>query len=119
MDQIYTENLDMADLATLVPENFAEHWQITLQFLEILSEHWPKILAEHHVIDHADRRNRLILALADFWNTHPPIAPIIAAGSPGSLPSTARLLSVISGLPQGRIILPGLDTNCDEESWKL
>ncbi|MCB1721722.1 MAG: double-strand break repair protein AddB, partial [Alphaproteobacteria bacterium] len=51
MDHIYTENLDMADLASLVPEDFAEHWQITLKFLEILSEHWPKILAEKGVID--------------------------------------------------------------------
>ncbi len=119
MDQIYTENLDMTDLATLVPEDFAEHWQITLQFLEILSEHWPKILNEHGVIDQADRRNRLILALADFWENSPPANPVIAAGSTGSIPSTATLLSVISGLPQGRIILPGLNKDIDNDSWDI
>ena len=29
LDQIYTENLDIGDLANLVPEDFADHWQIT------------------------------------------------------------------------------------------
>ncbi|MCB9983564.1 MAG: double-strand break repair protein AddB [Rhodospirillales bacterium] len=117
MDHIYTENLDMADLAGLVPEDFAEHWQITLKFLEILSEHWPKILAEKHLIDAADRRNRLILALAKFWQTNPPATPVIGAGSTGSIPATARLLSVIAHLPKGQVILPGYDPHIDMDSW--
>ena len=118
MDQIYTENLDMADLSTLAPEEFAEHWQITLKFLEILSAHWPKILEDEGVIDEADRRNRLILTLAELWEKHPPAYPVIAAGSTGSIPSTARLLSVVADLPQGQVILPGLDADIDEESWE-
>ena len=117
MDHVYTENLDMADLANLVPEDFAEHWQITLKFLEILSEHWPKILAEKGVIDQADRRNRLILALAKHWQACPPKTPVIGAGSTGSIPATARLLSVIAELPEGEVILPGFDLDLDEDSW--
>ncbi|MEZ5813964.1 MAG: double-strand break repair protein AddB [Alphaproteobacteria bacterium] len=118
MDQIYTENLDMADLTRLAPEDFAAHWQITLEFLEILSLHWPKILDENGVIDQADRRNRLILSLAGLWGKMPPAHPVIAAGTTGSIPSTARLLSVIATLPEGRIILPGLDSRIDEQSWE-
>ena len=122
MDQIYTENLDMADLAALAPEEFAAHWQITLEFLEILSAHWPKILAaEGHgegVMDQADRRGRLILTMAGFWGKHPPDHPVIAAGSTGSIPSTAKLLSVVAALPQGQVILPGLDSAIDEDSWE-
>lgn len=117
IDQIYTENLDMADLVSLVPEEFAQHWQITLQFLEILSAHWPSILDEYGMMDLADRRNQLILKLAEHWQGNPPQNPVIGAGSTGSIPSTAQLLSVIAGLPQGRIILPGLDTDGDEETW--
>ncbi|MEM7650714.1 MAG: double-strand break repair protein AddB [Pseudomonadota bacterium] len=118
MDQIYTENLDMANLVDLVPEEFAKHWQITLEFLEIISENWPKILKDLNVIDEADRRNRLILALAGFWKKHPPKHPVIGAGSTGSIPATAQLLSVISELPHGKIILPGLDSDMDEDSWE-
>ena len=64
MDRIYTENLDLKNLARLVPEDYAHHWQITVKFLEILSEQWPLILQAHGVIDAADRRNRLLITLA-------------------------------------------------------
>lgn len=117
MDQVYTENLDLKDLADLVPEGFASHWQITLEALKAISEHWPGRLKELGMIDHADRRNRLILKLAQHWQEHPPAYPVIGAGSTGSIPSTRQLLSVIATLPQGSLILPGLDSDMDEDSW--
>jgi ATP-dependent helicase/nuclease subunit B len=117
MDQIYTENLDFKNIASLVPAEFASHWQITLEFLEILSATWPAVLAEEGRIDQADRRNRLILALCDHWQSHPPAYRIIAAGSTGSIPAVAKLLSVVAHLPQGEVILPGLDQVMDDESW--
>ncbi len=118
MDQIHTENLDMRKLSTLVPEEFADHWQITLKFLEILSKEWPKILEELGAIDSADRRNRLILALSEHWTLSPPVFPVIAAGTTGSIPATRTLLKTISHLKNGQVILPGLDAEIDEESWQ-
>ena len=43
--------------------------------------------------------------------------PVIAAGSTGTVPATARLLEVIASLPNGAVVLPGLDKSLDEESW--
>jgi ATP-dependent helicase/nuclease subunit B len=118
MDQIYTENLSLADLPNIVDrEAFAAHWQITLDFLSILSEHWPKILEENGMIDAADRRNQLILMLNNHWEKNSPSMPVIAAGSTGSIPATAKLLKTISYLPEGEIILPGLDTHLFGEAW--
>jgi len=45
--------------------------------------------------------------------------PVIAAGSTGSMPSTAELIAAIATLPHGAVVLPGLDTDLDEESWRL
>ena len=42
---------------------------------------------------------------------------MIAAGSTGSQPATRELLAVIAGLPQGAVVLPGLDRDMDEASW--
>ena len=42
---------------------------------------------------------------------------MIAAGSTGTVPATARLLQVIASLPNGAVVLPGLDKSLDEESW--
>lgn len=119
MDQVYTEDLNLAELPHLVEAgSLADHWSQTVEFLTILSETWPFILQEEGRIDAADRRNRLLKMLSDFWSAHPPTSPVIAAGSTGSIPATGRLLHVIAGMPQGHVILPGLDLDMDEESWK-
>ena len=45
--------------------------------------------------------------------------PVIAAGSTGSIPATAELIATIARLPHGAVVLPGLDTDLDDESWRL
>ena len=118
MDQIHTEERDLADLPSLVERaEFAEHWQVSIDFLTLLSHHWPAILAEQGMIDAADRRSRLIKSLAAHWRARPPDHPVIAAGSTGSIPATAELLTVVAGMPSGCIVLPGLDQSIDEASW--
>ncbi len=44
---------------------------------------------------------------------------MIAAGSTGSMPATARFLGEVAKLPQGAVVLPGLDTELDDASWTL
>lgn len=117
MDQIHTEGLSLKDLQTLVPEEFATHWQITLDFLKILSEHWPTILSENNAIDYAQRRNILIETLAKSWKESPPLTPVIIAGTTGSIPAVTKLIQASLTLPHGRVILPGFDRNIDEKDW--
>ena len=75
------------------------------------------MLAERGQIDAIERRTQAIRAQATRWREHPPATPVIAAGSTGSQPATRELLSVIAGLPQGAVVLPGLDRDMDERSW--
>ncbi len=118
LDQIHTERLTFDGLEGLAPEAFAEHWQATLKFLKILTHEWPKVLAEEGAIDAADRRNRLFDAQRQAWTDNPPAGPVIAAGSTGSIPATADLLAVIARLPQGQVVLPGLDLDAGPEAWE-
>jgi ATP-dependent helicase/nuclease subunit B len=115
---VQTERLALDALQRLVPDAYARHWQITLQFLTILTEHWPRILADEACIDPAERRNLVMQAQADAWRREPPPHPIIAAGSTGSIPATADLLAVVAGLPHGAVVLPGLDRHADPDSWQ-
>ena len=117
IDQVVVEELSFSELHKIVPDEFASHWQITLNFLKIISENWPAILAEHNVIDVAERRNLLLQALAIHWQETPPDYPVIAAGSTGSIPAAGRLLGVISQMPTGQVVLPGLDMELDDEAW--
>lgn len=117
LDETYIESMPFDRLKNLVPDEFAAHWQETLVFLEIVTAAWPEILKEEGVIDAADRQARLFRAQADFWRKNPPPFPVIAAGSTGSQPATAELLDAIAAMPNGKVILPGLDMLLDEESF--
>ena len=48
----------------LVPDTFAEHWERTLAFLTIVTEHWPAHLAEHGAVSKMQRDKQLVLAQA-------------------------------------------------------
>ena len=118
LDEIQIARLDPQGLADLAPEEYAAHWQQVLRFLSLITDSWPAILAEKGLMDPAARRNALLEALAERWAATPPAHPVIAAGSTGSVPATRDLLAVIARLPQGAVVLPGLDTQADDETWE-
>lgn len=117
IDQVHTEGCDVNDLHDLVPDEFAAHWQVTIEFLRIVIDTWPRVLAERGYMDPAQRRDTLLRLLADRWTASPPTTPVIVAGSTGSIPASADLIGVIARLPQGAVVLPGFQTDMDEESW--
>lgn len=119
IDRVQTAGLDFSALSKLMPQdrNLARHWEQSLAFLEIVTSAWPKILADNGLQDAAQRRHRLMLALAGSWQAEPPHGPIIAAGSTGSIPATRALLAIVAGLPRGRVVLPGLDLAADDAQW--
>jgi ATP-dependent helicase/nuclease subunit B len=116
LDDMTTREVPWDRLDGLVPDALDQYWQQTLRFLSIAREAWPAILAERGVIEPAARRDRLIAAEAERLAANAG-KPVIAAGSTGSMPSTAKLLDAIRGLRHGAVVLPGLDTELDEDSW--
>jgi len=118
IDAADTEDVDLSGLATLVPEDYEGYWQLTLEFLKIITERLPDILKEMGVIQPSARRNIIIRAQVEKLKHNSPDAPIIAAGSTGSIPATAALLSTIAHLPNGAVVLPGLDLDLDDTSWE-
>ncbi len=119
LDQVQTERIDMANLSGLVPEDYAGHWQLTLRFLTIVTEQWPVILQELGAMDPAARRNAVLEAVSRAWKSAPPATPVFAAGSTGSIPATADLLSTVARLPHGAVVLPGLDRDLDDGTWSV
>lgn len=118
LDQVTTEGLSPPDVRAALPPELAGHWAQALDFLNLVLENWPRTLATRTMIDAADRRTRLTHALALRWAETPPSWPVIAAGSTGSVPATAALLRTIARLPQGCVVLPGLDTAMDDAVWE-
>ena len=118
LDELAIEGVSFDRLEGLVEGNFASHWQRTLKFLAIVGEHWPQMLAARGRIDAIERRTLAIRNQARRWRERPPQTQVIAAGSTGSQPATRELLAAIAELPQGAVVLPGLDHDMDEASWE-
>lgn len=117
MDQVGTTQEAWRRLFVHGPAEHARYWEITLEFLRIATEFWPKHLQERGLIDPGTRRDLAIRAEALRLRTKGSAAPVVAAGSTGSIPATAELLAAISRLPNGAVVLPGLDQSLDEEGW--
>ncbi len=118
MDEIETESADWSALSSLVGGDLSAWWQVTLDFLQIVTAAWPAALREMDRSNPAAHRNAMIEAEAERLARSTP-GPVIAAGSTGSLPATARLLATIARLPMGAVVLPGLDKTLDDEAWSL
>jgi len=118
IDDMVTRGVDWKSLDDLVPTELDEYWQHSLKFLRIAREAWPVYLAEQHRIEPAARRDLLIDAEAARLTRHHD-GPVIAAGSTGSMPATAKFLHSVARLTNGAVVLPGLDTDLDEDAWDL
>jgi len=117
-DEAERAGVDLAEaLPRAVPEEYAAHWQRTLAFLQIVTEAWPAWLAEQGLMNPVARQVALLAALARSWKEKPPRHPLWAAGSSGEIPAVAALIRVIAGLKEGRVILPGLDRDMEDEHF--
>jgi ATP-dependent helicase/nuclease subunit B len=118
MDDMVTRGVGWEALDGLVPDQLDKYWQHSLEFLQIARQAWPAHLQEIQKIEPAARRDRLIDAEAARLTAHHD-GPVIAAGSTGSMPATAKFLHAVAALPQGAVVLPGLDTDLDDAAWQL
>ena len=104
MDEIHTSDVSLDHLHQLVTDRYAQHWQQTLDFLKIITDFWPKILADHCMIDSAQRRRDNLRILAQQWR---PDYPVILAGTTATRPATRDLAKAIHEFDTGLIVLPG------------
>ena len=120
LDQLLIEEVAPArlrDFAADLPE-LSIHWQKSLDQLQLILRDWPALLGDRGVIDLADRRNRLLGAMARRWRERPPAGFVCAAGITIGGPAVARLAGVIARLEQGAVVLPGLDLELPGEEWE-
>ncbi len=113
LDEMQGEGVPFAALATINVESHSEHWGRSLQFLSILAQH----LESDTPTDPQDRQRAAAMAFAVKWTTEPPTHPIIVIGSTGSRGETALFMRAVAALPQGAVVLPGLDRALSQDNW--
>lgn len=118
IDELIIEGIEWKELNALVLPEFDPYWRITLQFLNIAISQWPEILAKQGLIDNARRQILLVEHQIALLEKPGYSAPVIAIGSTGSTPATAKLLRAISRNNHGAVVLPGLDQDLDDKTWE-
>ena len=116
MDEAELEGADLKRVHELGGD-FPEHWNLTVKFLEIITEQWPVVMREQNQMTAVARRDLLIRCEAQRFASDPPSHPVILAGEVGGVAATAELMEAIARMPAGAVVLPGLDTHLDEASW--
>lgn len=117
LDTIETEDVAAAAIADLYGIEAAHHREAILDFLAIARDAYPQRLAADGALGPMARRSAILRREAQRLETAKTQLPFIAAGSTGSVPATCTLLKAIAGLPNGAVVLPGLDLLMDEPSW--
>ena len=130
--QDYLENsgIELSDIdwQSLVDEKYAQHFQDKAELLNILSRVSCDVFSNRET--DVKRRNRDVYAWCDYVKKmDEKKSLVIVCGSTASVPTTRKLMSVIAGLPNGRIILSGrisgvqndfeLDTNPYNSEYKF
>lgn len=95
-----------------VQDDFAEHWQIILRFLTIITKEWPVWLDSQGLMNPVARQVALLRAQAALWRgmaARGETTRLWAAGFTHAMAPTAEALAAVLACPGGRVILPGLD----------
>jgi len=113
IDQLHGAGTKLSELQTILPDDLAQHWQDIYKFLQIVMQFWPDLLAGRGEIDPADRQMRLLQMQIAIWSDTPPEDLVVLAGSTGSLQGTRDMMQLISSLPNGMVVFPGLEASSD------
>lgn len=119
LDTMMVEEVPLAALGGLaMPEPLSVHWEMSLALFGRVAARWAAELAAGGSIEMAERRQRLYDRTAAAWTAQPPSGFVCVAGVTSAAPAVARLLRAVAELPQGMVVLPGLDLAMDPEDWQ-
>ncbi|GGE21629.1 double-strand break repair protein AddB [Aureimonas endophytica] len=116
-DEVEAEGTTLTALSGLAPERLAGWWQLTLTFLQILTDHWPAVLAERGLADEAQAQNEHLRREAARIAAREGAGPVVVAGSTAASPATLALMRAVARRRDGALVLPGLDRFLDEASF--
>ena len=118
IDELNTNRVSVKDLEKIIEEDLPKHLQLNLFLMRQVVERYKKFLIEKEFIDKSSKHTLDVNNLINHWQAEPYTMPLLIVGSTGSQKATAELMHAISKLPQGLVVLPGLDIHLTDRSWK-
>ena len=116
IDRAHRESVPFEALTELVSEDYARHWQLTLDFLQaVMVTIWPSYLAERNCVDAALHKRLVIESLGETLRDDPNTPPILMAGVTLATPDMRDLAKIIAGKENGVLVLDGLNPDIDTD----
>lgn len=113
MAEMQGEGVSSGDIANLDVADQSGHWQRALSFINLVQT----VFDNDAQPDVDGRQRQMVEARIASWQTEPPDHPVIVAGSTGSRGATSLFMQAVSRLPQGAVILPGVDYDLPKAVW--
>ncbi len=115
MGEMLEEEVSPEAISGLDVGDHSQHWQRSQTFLSIVA---PFFVDQPAALPLEARQGAVVDRLITTWSKTPPIHPVIVAGSTGSRGPTARFMQAVARLPQGAVVLPGLDYDQPDHVWR-
>jgi ATP-dependent helicase/nuclease subunit B len=113
MGEMFEERVTPEAIAGLDMGAQSGHWARSQAVLGVVET----FFGEDAAMTAEARQARLVDRLTRQWREAPPDHPVLIAGSTGSRGATLRLMDAVSRLPQGAVLLPGLDRDMPDQVW--
>jgi ATP-dependent helicase/nuclease subunit B len=118
IDALEVDLVDFTQFADIkIEADLAGHWQSAYSGLLQILPAYRAALASRKLMGPAERRNHLLAALEQRLARSADAVPIIAVGITTSAKAVARVLRRVARLPNGHVILPGVDLDLTDERW--
>jgi ATP-dependent helicase/nuclease subunit B len=118
IDALEVDLIDFTQFADIkIEADLAGHWQSAYARLLQILPAYRAALTACKLMGPAERRNHLLAALEQRLAQNVDMPPIIAVGITTSAKAVARVLRRVARLPNGQVILPGVDLELPDARW--
>jgi ATP-dependent helicase/nuclease subunit B len=118
IDALEVDLIDFTHFADIkIEADLAGHWQNAYARLLQILPAYRAALTARKLMGPAERRNHLLAALEQRLAQDIDTGPVIAVGITTSAKAVARVLRRVARMPNGHVILPGVDLNLSDARW--
>jgi inactivated superfamily I helicase len=118
IDELEVDLVDFTQIHDIaIDADLAGHWQSAYGQLLLILPAYHAALSARKLMGPAERRNHLLAALERRLAENMVESPIIAVGITTSAKAVARVLRRVALMPNGHVILPGVDLALSDERW--